>query len=325
MKNILYSCPFIPAEWIAAHGFQPSRITPGIEGRGRPTDSGEGICPYVENLLNELKNEENSAAVCFTTVCDQMRRAAECFDGEKLPPVFIMHVPSTWETISSLKLYQTELKRLSSFLTRLGGEPPIKETLLHTMQIYDDRRNLLKNLKGYLSPRAFAEAIVRFNRTGEVIKSKEKSEFSVNGIPVALIGGPLTAQDMKLYDVINKAGGYVALDGTETGERTLPRPFQQKRMQENPFSELMDAYFGSIPDVFHRPNDKLYIWMEHEFSAHDVKGVILVRNVWCDLWHGEVRRIKNWLSIPLLDIDLNGHAPVLRNKTRLDAFLEILQ
>ena len=324
-KRVVYSCPYFPAEWIEAHGFEPSRICPGIKKRIRPIDSAAGICPYLRSYLNEVNAEEDVAAVLFATVCDQMRRAPESFGGESSLPLFLMHVPSTWKTVAAQQLCLSELKRLGLFLARLGGTPPSREMLCQTMYTYDRKRNALRDAKGWINSRAFSEAIVRFHRTGEVVQNTKKLDDFIQGIPIALIGGPLTAQDLCLFDVIQDAGGNVVLDGTETGERTMPRQFHRQQMHEDPLLELVDAYFGHIPDAFRRPNSELYMWMSREFQASHVKGVILIRNVWCDIWHGEVARIREWLNMPLLDIDLNGENPVSRNKTRIHAFLELLQ
>lgn len=325
MRTIVYCCPFIPGEWIAAFGFHPSRISPGSKRKFRPVESSGGICSFVDRFLAEASTAEKSAAVCFTSVCDQMRRAVDFFKGDLLPPVFLMHVPSTWQSLSAQRLYLSELERLGRFLTELGGKPPSKKKLVETMLIFDRDRKRLRDLKTRVSPRDFAEAILTFNRTGDVVQKPERYGKINKGIPIALLGGPIGTQDFNLYDVIADAGGYVVLDGTETGERTLPRPFRRRPMNEFPLLELTDAYFGSIPDAFRRPNNELYRWMEREFRANEVRGIILVRNVWCDLWHGEVRRIQEWLNIPLLDVDLGGENPVLRNRMRIFAFLEILQ
>lgn len=324
LKRVVYSCPYIPAEWIAAHGFKPSRIFPGVKKRIRPINSAAGICPYLRAFLNEVKAEKDVAAVLFTTVCDQMRRAPEIIGSETPLPLFLMHVPSTWKTVEARKLYLSQLRRLGFFLIRLGGAPPSRETLCQAMNTYDKQRNVLRDAKGWVHSRAFSEAIVRFHRTGEVVQNTEKLDEYNNKVPIALIGGPLTSQDLSLFDVIQDAGGNVVLDGTETGERTMPRKFHRQQTHEDPLLELTDAYFGYIPDAFRRPNSELYVWMKREFQANHVKGVILIRNVWCDIWHAEVARIREWIRIPLLDIDLNGENPVSRNKTRIRSFLELL-
>ena len=65
--------------------------------------------------------------------------------------------------------------------------------------------------------------------------------------------------------------------------------------------------------------------MKKELKVRDVRGVIFIRNLWCDLWHGERTRLQEWLDLPLLDVDLNGEAPSSRNRTRIHAFMESLQ
>jgi len=85
---------------------------------------------------------------------------------------------------------------------------------------------------------------------------------------------------------------------------------------------LSDAYFGAIPSVFSRPNSRLYRWLARELPASGARGVVLLRYVWCDLWHAEAARLREWLKVPLLDIDLVGREALARSRTRLEAFLE---
>ena len=47
MNAVGYSSPFVPAEWIAAHGLRPERL------RLHPTEKlTRGICPYAGALLD---------------------------------------------------------------------------------------------------------------------------------------------------------------------------------------------------------------------------------------------------------------------------------
>ena len=55
------------------------------------------------------------------------------------------------------------------------------------------------------------------------------------------------------------------------------------------------------------------------------RGIVFLRQVWCDLWHAESRRIRDWCDLPMLDLDLNGDDPIPRNKTRLEAFMEVVR
>jgi benzoyl-CoA reductase/2-hydroxyglutaryl-CoA dehydratase subunit BcrC/BadD/HgdB len=90
--------------------------------------------------------------------------------------------------------------------------------------------------------------------------------------------------------------------------------------------DLVETSTGrSIPDIFRRPNSELFAWLKSEVSARGVRGVILARQVWCDKWHAEVERFRQWLNVPLLDVDLDGEPCGTRTRTRIQAFMESLR
>ena len=171
---------------------------------------------------------------------------------------------------------------------------------------------------------------------------------NANRVPLAVLGGPLLDADWSsangtqsvpatkdgtrsvpatLFDLVERAGGRVALDATEGGPRTLPRPFDAGRIASDPFRELADAYFDSIADPFRRPDSLLYEWLERELAAKQVKGILLWRYVWCDLWHAESQRLKEWSPVPLLEIDVGADdlAAPARVEGRIETFLEMLK
>ncbi len=136
---------------------------------------------------------------------------------------------------------------------------------------------------------------------GEVAETTAKTAA---GIPLAVLGGPLFDADRSWFDLVERAGGQVVLDATEGGRRTLPRPFDPARIALKPLDELADAYFDGIADAFRRPNSGLYEWLERQLAANHVRGILLRRYVWCDLWHAEAARLKQWSAMPLLELDV---------------------
>jgi benzoyl-CoA reductase/2-hydroxyglutaryl-CoA dehydratase subunit BcrC/BadD/HgdB len=153
------------------------------------------------------------------------------------------------------------------------------------------------------------------------------SEPLTDGVPLAMVGGPLMKQDFELFDTIEQSGGRIVLNATETGERGMCAPFDRRKLCDEPLMELVDAYFGSIPDASRRPNSDLYLWLKRELSGRGVLGIIFRRYVWCDMWHVELRRLKDWTDLPVLDIDTAGDNETDRHRTanRIRAFLEMLQ
>ena len=150
--------------------------------------------------------------------------------------------------------------------------------------------------------------------------------FKPGGIPVAIVGSPLMATHMDIFDLVERHGGYIALDATETGERGLPSAFDRRRLAEEPLSVLVDTYFTSIPDAARRPNSLLYQWLSREIESRGIRALIFVRYVWCDIWHAEAQRMKEWFGLPMLDLDITGESNDLsRNTTRIQAFMEMLK
>ena len=329
MKTIIYTCPYIPAEWIAAHGLRPSRLLLDRADSASALVRTEGICPFVRCFVGEVMNNQRAAGVVVTTVCDQMRRAFDILVRESSPPAFLMNVPNTWQNLESQKLYIDELKRLSLFLTRLGGKSPSNDTLAKMMLEYDTARASVLAARDYLSAGRYATAIAALGRDGpdKTLDYVTASEPTIGGVRLAMIGGPLMKQDFALFDMIEQSSGRIVLDATETGERGLCSPFDRRRLRDEPLMELADAYFGGIRDASRRPNSELYKWLQRELASRQVQGIIFRRYLWCDMWHAELRRLKEFSDLPVLDIDTAGDNNIERQRTanRIRAFMEMLQ
>jgi hypothetical protein len=91
-------------------------------------------------------------------------------------------------------------------------------------------------------------------------------------------------------------------------------------------SELGRIYFAGLPDAFRRPNGELYRWLQRELDARAVRGIIFRRHPWCDIWHAELARLREWTRLPVLDLDAcgdDGVKPLVSGK--LQSFLEALR
>ena len=320
MKTIVYSSPYVPPEWIEAHGLTPCRILPKGAGSHAPVRPMEGVCPYMRAFVNTAAGMPNVSGIVLATVCDQMRHAADIPADAPHVPTFLFNVPSVWQTPSAHGLYQSELMRLGRFLATAGGSTPSADALAAVMDDYEQRRARLYDTGSDEICRAVAQY-----RHADWIPGASRESQPRKAIPLAFLGGPLTREDFEIYDIVRQCGGQVALDGTEEGGRTLPARFDRRRYLEDPIGELAAAYFGSIPDIFQRPNSGLFQWIERNLRPEEIKGVILLRQVWCDKWHAEVQRIRTTLKVPLLDIDLDAQPCGARHRNRIQAFMESLR
>ena len=69
----------------------------------------KGACPLFRPDVSGL---------VLTTTCDQMRYVAAMLEQRGDRPVFLLNVPSTWQTPAARRLYLDELRRLGRFLVR---------------------------------------------------------------------------------------------------------------------------------------------------------------------------------------------------------------
>jgi hypothetical protein len=353
MKTIAYCSPFVPPEWIAAHGLRPHWLRLSAATGRMATAVGRGICPYAGALIDAALAGLGAAALVLSTTCDQMRYAAamvetrgghdrpagaldahghEAHAAEDRCPVFLLNVPSMWETAAVRELYRSELRRLGRFLTGLGGSAPADAELAGLMLDYERARRNVYEAAASLSGRQFAEALAELHGAPfDVLNNRGltapgKTVRNSAAVPLAMLGGPLLEPDYELFDLVERSGGRVVLDATEGGERTMPRRFDPARIAADPLAELADAYFDGIADVFRRPNTGFYEWLGCQLSARSVRGIIFRRFAWCDLWHAELQRVRQWTRLPVLDIDAgpDDTAAARRTEGRIEAFLEML-
>jgi len=154
----------------------------------------------------------------------------------------------------------------------------------------------------------------------------ELIEPLIKGVPLAIVGGPLMRRDFDILDIAEQAGGRVVLNAAETANGECARPSTADGSGTGPLMELANAYFGGIQDASRRPNSELYKWLKSRLTDREVRGIIFHRYVWCDMWHAELQRLKDWTGLPVLDIDTTGDNETRRHRTanRIHAFLETL-
>jgi benzoyl-CoA reductase/2-hydroxyglutaryl-CoA dehydratase subunit BcrC/BadD/HgdB len=326
MTTVAYCHPLVPPEWIAAHRLQPQWLQPE-----RSHAAARGACAYAGSVVEAATTGGlPAAALVLTTVCDPMRYAAAVIDRHGRQPVFLFNVPSTWQTPVAGQIYLGELRRLGKFLVQLGGKSPSADELIHQMQAFEAARSALLAAQDHLSARQLAEGMlcVRGNPADCIVSPPAPvSQAAQGGIPLAIVGGPLVEEDFDLFDLIDRLGGRVVLDATEGGTRLLPAAFDPLRMAADPLAELARAYFAAALDVFRRPNDPLFAWLERQLAERRVRGVLFRHYVWCDLWHAELYRFRACCPVPVLEIDVHhdDHGAGARIAGRVEAFLEMLR
>lgn len=320
--RVYLTSPWIPAEWIRAHGLEPCGIWTEEDLRHNALPLSAGECAYAEKVVHFVAAQPDTAVI-FTTSCDQMRRGFDTADLREHSRTFLFNLPAT-PTPVARQIYRSELQRLGHFLEELGGQTPTPAILRYEMHQTGKVRQRLLKAAPSSSARSFASALGQFHRNGAF--SEPQSGVPNGKVPLALVGGPLSHTCSNLLDVIETCGGQVVLDATETGERSLYPPLDAGADAVNPFDALANGAFDHIVDVFQRPNTRLYSWLRSRLESRKARGIVLWHFTNCDLWRAEAQTLRDVFTLPVLMLEA-GTEPTAppRDVNRLQAFVEMLK
>jgi len=321
--DVFLTSPWIPAEWIRAHGLQPRGIWSAEHFQPGTWPLAAGVCAFAEAAVRFAEARTDSAVI-FSTACDQLRRGFDAVILRGQHRAFLFNLPATWQTAAAGEIFRSELERLGQFLLAIGGHAPSPKVLRQEMvQSARTRKQLLESAPAG-SARGFAEAVARFHWDGTFSPSPPVAP--TRHIPLAFVGGPFLASHWKLLDEIEAAGGRVALNATESGERSLSPAFDFKAGANRPFDALVHGCCDNIVDAFQRPNTRLYSWLQPRLASRQVRGIVLWLFTGCDLWRAEAPTLREAFGLPVLPLEADGEpGPAPREITRLQAFLETLK
>lgn len=330
--QVFFSSPWIPAEWVQAHGLIPRRLWPD-QPDNLPVP--EGVCAFAQSASRFAESHPESVTILASS-CDQMRRACDDLESRH-PRLFLFNLPATWQSAVARQMYRDEMRRLGRFLQGCGGVPPVAETLATVLRAHDQARTRLRTGVPGLPARAGAQAVAQFHWDAQVPAAvlalegsahRAETEFTdrAGAARLALVGGPLTAAHWPLLEAVEAAGARVALNATESGERSLlPQLLEGDELRE-PVASLADAYFDHLTDVFQRPNTRLYEWLGAGLRQRGIRGLVVWSWSWCDLWRAEAASLREAFGLPVLLLEAGeslGEVP--RELGRLQAFLEMLR
>ena len=318
--DIILTSPWVPREWIQAHGLEPRGAW--LERLPQPVAVPAGVCAFAQGMAS-LAEAHPQAAVVFTTACDQMRREADAVVFNGGSRMFLFNLPATWQSPAARRLYHAELARLGKHLVAFGGRAPANQELAAVIRDHEARRAALRSLIQRSSARQGGRGDGTVLRRRLVpLGTASAQRHDRQGVRLALVGGPLLPTHWPLFDAIEAAGGWVVLNATEPGERCLLPPLPKFAVGTDPLLALADHYFDHAVDVFHRPNSRLYEWLRPRLAERQVRGIVLWHYVGCDLWRAEAQPLREAFGSAGAACSRRTEPRCVRNTGRLEAFLE---
>ncbi len=99
-----------------------------------------GICPYAGAMIDAVQSGIDASALVLTTVCDQMRYAAAVIESRGTCPVFLLNVPSTWQTPRCVSSTSTSSDAWADSWCNWAEKSPDSAELARVMLAYDRER-----------------------------------------------------------------------------------------------------------------------------------------------------------------------------------------
>ena len=92
--RVFLTSPWIPAEWVRAHGLEARGIWFADQFRPGALPLAAGVCAFAESVVRFAETQPDSAVV-FTTACDQLRRGFDAATFREPARAFLFNLPAT--------------------------------------------------------------------------------------------------------------------------------------------------------------------------------------------------------------------------------------
>jgi benzoyl-CoA reductase subunit C len=344
-KVMGYFCTYVPEEIIYAAGILPVRVIGGHE----PQDVTEPYifnmyCPFSRDCLAQgLKGRYHYLDGIITAhSCLHIRQTFASW-ARHIPIAFshYLFMPAHVRSPAAQECLIGELNRLKDSLEKWTGNYISEQDLDHAINIYNTNRRLLKKLyelrKAPTPPISGAEVM-------EIVLSSmfmDKAEHNhlleqflhelspstnqeVSVTRLMLIGSE--NDDIEFVRLIESLGARVVIDDHCTGTRYF---WNEVIPTEDRLKSIADRYLNRPPcplkDLVERDRFSFIMNLAKDYQ---IQGVFFLQQKFCDPHEFDNPPLVSLFKenqIPTLFLELDTTVPAGQFRTRIEAFLELLQ
>ncbi len=341
-------CTYVPEEIIHAAGILPVRVT-GYSQEMELEDGNAYLyinnCSFSRSCLQMgLRGEyEFLDGMVAGSTCDGARRLFDLWQYYiKTPFHHILTVPRKY-TGKAHDLYYQQVVQFQEHLEEFLGQKIADEQLLHSIEVYNRARALLKQLyeirKADAPPISGAETMEVLNASfrmpkeifnqwlEELLAELEKSGAAHKGRARLMVVGSVM-NNPEFIKSIESQEGLVVTDELCTSTRYWSDPVVLEKGQ-SPVQAIARRYLNNFPCARMVPSDERFNRILNLVKEFRVDGVISQIIRYCVPYAHDLPLLRDRLKevgVPVLALDVEyGTSGSGQIQTRVQAFLEMLE
>jgi benzoyl-CoA reductase/2-hydroxyglutaryl-CoA dehydratase subunit BcrC/BadD/HgdB len=354
-KVIGHYCAYSPVELALAAG---AIAVPLCGNKKEPffaadNDLPHNLCPIIRSSYDLAATDtcpffHASDMIVAETTCDGKKKMYEIL--QRIKPIHVMNLPQIPDLPMSLRLWESEVRRLKTAIEHEMGVEITDEALREAIHVTNEEARARKNLfdlnrsrpaliygkdllvivaqAGYRVDRMAGVTVL--DRLTEEIKSMARLGYHIGNEKtprILLTGTPLGENDDKVVSLVEECGGLVVAMEICGGYKSLDLRIDETD-QRDPILLLAEKHVG-IPCSVMSPNKKRIKLLERMVRDFAVDGVIDLTWQACHTYNVEsfwvADLVKNKLKKSFLHLETNySGADRETLRVRIEAFLEMI-
>jgi benzoyl-CoA reductase/2-hydroxyglutaryl-CoA dehydratase subunit BcrC/BadD/HgdB len=353
-KVVATYCVFVPDEIILAAGAIPVGLCAGTNfsipaaEQMLPRNTCDLIkssfgfklgrtCPYVQT----------SHLIVGETTCDGKKKMFEILS--EYQPVHVMEVPNK-KNRASRDLWLSEVVAFKGVVEKLTGNKITEDKLAQAIKLMNGKRRALQRLyqtrKAIPAPISGKDAflVTQVSFYDDVVRdtqqinalcdeldnriSHKEGVFQPKALRILVSGCPMAIPNWKLHHLLETSGAAVVCEESCTGTRAFSDLVaEDKRSVDDQLKAIADRYM-QIHCACFTPNTERIDDIVRLAKEYKVDGVVHYNLLFCHTYANEAVKVRKALEkagIPLLCVETDYGDDSGQLRTRIDAFLEMIQ
>jgi len=346
-KVLGYFCTYLPEEIVYAAGVLPVRIL----GSREPQDVSERhiysmFCPFCRDCLAQgLKgNFDYLNGIAMANTCIHIRQAyaswvrnIPCEDNFH----FFLSMPAKPRSPAAASFLFKSLSAFKRAVEEWVGKAITDEALDYAIEVYNTNRRLMRQVyelrKAENPPVSGAECMymvlasqcmdkAEHNQLlAQILEGELPKREGNSGCRLMIVGSE--DDDTEFLRLIESLGAIVVADDHCTGSRYF---FVETKPQRDRLAAIAHRYLNRVPCP-QKDYEGRYRWQHVLRLAEEykVQGVLMIQQKFCDPHELDIPPLTNYLkergNIPSLFLEFDVTVPAGQFRTRVEAFLELLQ